>query len=156
MSAQSTRSSAAGELVPRGDRLRYLQIFRVAVAAAVAAVALGFPDARVVELTALGAATGGYLLLALGTHVAARLLHGDGGIVIFGGMLMADGLYLAWTSYGTGGFDSPIRYLILLHLITVALLASFRTGLKLALWHSLLLLVVHYAQQSEILKPLPA
>src|SRR5439155_610987 len=47
-------------------------------------------------------------------------------------------------------------FLILLHLISVALLASFRTGLQLALWHSLLLLVVHYAQQSRLLEPLPA
>ena len=30
-----------------------------------------------------------------------------------------------------------------------ALLASYRTGMKLAMWHSLLLLVVYYAQQAE-------
>jgi diguanylate cyclase (GGDEF)-like protein len=51
----------------------------------------------------------------------------------------------------TGGSASPLRYLILLHLVAVALLASYRTGLKLAMWHSLLLWVGYQAQKSEVL-----
>ena len=152
MSAQP-RSSSASELVPLADRLRYLQVFRLLVMASVIAAALAFPHARVVPFESLALATGGYLLLTVATFAVGRFLHGGGGLLVFGGMLIADGLYLAWTSYGTGGFESPIRYLILLHLITVALLASFRTGLKLALWHSLLLMVVHYAQEARILEP---
>ena len=38
-----TSTSSTSELVPLADRLRYLQAFRVAVVAAVAAVTLGFP-----------------------------------------------------------------------------------------------------------------
>ncbi|CAA9538406.1 MAG: hypothetical protein AVDCRST_MAG85-4353, partial [uncultured Solirubrobacteraceae bacterium] len=59
-----------------------------------------------------------------------------------------------YASYVTGGSGSPVRYLIVLHLIAVALLASYRTGMKLALWHSLLLLVVYYGQDAELLRPL--
>ena len=43
--------------------------------------------------------------------------------------------------YATGGTQSPIRFLVFLDLVAVSLLASYRTGLKIALWHSLLLFV---------------
>src|SRR3954454_25220674 len=149
-----TASASTSELVPLADRLRYLQVFRVAVIAAVAAVTFAFPDALVVDRLVIAAATAGYVVLAGLGQLAWRLSERVG-MLLFGALLMADGVYLAWTSYGTGGFASRIRYLILLHLITVALLASFRTGLKLALWHSLLLLVVHYAQEARILARTP-
>src|SRR3954454_17532942 len=149
-----TASASTSELVPLADRLRYLQVFRVAVIAAVAAVTFAFPDALVVDRLVIAASTAAYVVLAGLGQLAWRLSERVG-MLLFGALLMADGVYLAWTSYGTGGFASPIRYLILLHLITVALLASFRTGLKLALWHSLLLLVVHYAQQAGQLKAMP-
>jgi two-component system, cell cycle response regulator len=156
MSAQTTTNAASSELVPLSDRLRYLQVFRVAVVAALWATVALLPEAVTVEKLHLAAATGLYVLLAAATHVASRLSSGRLGVLAFGSMLMADAIFLAWTSYGTGGFASPIRYLVLLHLIAVALLASFRTGLKLALWHSLLLMVVHYAQEAKILEPLAA
>ena len=74
------------------------------------------------------------------------------GLPLFGALLIADGVFLAWASWATGGSHvSPVRYLIILHLIAVALLASHRTGMKLALWHSLMLLVVRYAQQADVL-----
>ena len=46
----------------------------------------------------------------------------------------------------TGGTQSPIRFVVYLHLVAVSLLASYRTGLKIALWDSLLLFVILYAQ----------
>src|SRR3954454_10964520 len=150
--AKTTASSS--ELVPLEDRLRYLQGFRLAVVLAVAAVTFGFADALVVDRLDVARATAGYVALVALGQLLWRIWR-RGRVLVFGTLLMADGVYLAWTSYGTGGFASPIRYLILLHLITVALLASFRTGLKLALWHSLLLLVVHYAQQAGQLKAMP-
>jgi diguanylate cyclase (GGDEF)-like protein len=42
---------------------------------------------------------------------------------------------------------------MVVHVIAVVLLASYRTGLKLALWHSLLLLVGFHAQQGGMLEP---
>ena len=68
-------------------------------------------------------------------------------------LLIFDGLYLAYAMYITGATQSPIRFLIYLHLVAVSLLASYRTGLKIALWHSLLLFVVLYAQAAALLPP---
>ena len=59
----------------------------------------------------------------------------------------------ALAMYATGGTHSPMRFLIYLHLVAVSLLASYRTGLKIALWHSLLLFVVLYAQAAMLLPP---
>ena len=138
-------SAAASELVPIADRLRYLQIFRFVLAAVVALVGFLERDSLDVPPAQLALATGGYLGLSLLGYVVWRLVK-RAGLALFGGLLIADGVFLAAASYGTGGAESPIRYLIILHLIAVALLASHRTGMKLALWHSLLLLVVHYAE----------
>src|SRR4051812_32080709 len=148
-------TASSSELVPLEDRLRYLQGFRLAVVLAVVAVTFAFADALVVDRTDLAEATGAYVALVAVGQLLWRVWH-SGRVLVFGTLLIADGVLLAWTSYATGGFASPLRYLILLHLITVALLASYRTGLKLALWHSLLLLVVHYAQEGGQLHPLDA
>jgi diguanylate cyclase (GGDEF)-like protein len=103
----------------------------------------------------VGAVTAVYLLVTLGTLAAHRLPRGTA-VALYGLSLMLDGIFLAWASYVTGGAGSPARYLILLHLMTVVLLASYRTGMKLALWHSLLLVVVFYAQDGGLLRPLDA
>ena len=145
--------AASGELVPITDRLRYMQAFRFMLAAVVGIVAWLSRGSLETSAATLGALTGAYLALSLVTHAAWRLSR-RGGLALFGVMLMVDGAYLAWVSYATGGAASPLRYLILLHLIAVALLASYRTGMKLACWHSLLLLVVYYAQEAEVLRPL--
>jgi two-component system cell cycle response regulator len=66
-------------------------------------------------------------------------------------LIIVDGAFLAWASYGTAGLGSPVGYLILLQLTTVSLIASWRTGLKLAIWSSLLLLSAYYAQRAGVL-----
>ena len=43
-------------------------------------------------------------------------------------------------------------YLVLVYLAAVTLLGSYRTGLKVALWQSLMLLSVFYAQKDGILQ----
>ncbi len=63
------------------------------------------------------------------------------GSALLNSLLLLDGLYLAFAMYGTGGTQSPIRFLVYLDLVAVSLLASYRTGLKIALWDSLLLFV---------------
>jgi diguanylate cyclase (GGDEF)-like protein len=55
--------------------------------------------------------------------------------------------------YQTGGTQSPLRFLVYIHVIAVTLLASYRTGLKIALWHSLLYFSVFYAQVARIVAP---
>ena len=153
MSESNTNSRGAGELVPIADRMRYMQGFRALVVVAVAIVSLIAHDTLATTYAVLGAVTGGYVAASALTHLAWRVSR-RGGLALFGVMLMIDGVYLAWTSYATGGAVSPLRFVIVLHLVTVALLASHRTGMKVAGWHSLLLLVVFYAQQGELLRPL--
>ena len=143
---QSGRTSA--ELVPIADRLRFMQVFRLVIAAVVVffgAVVDGAP------VTALSMGTLAFLFVSLFGELLWRGFRSRG-LVLFGGMLIVDGAYLAWAAYQTGAGDSPLRHLVVLHLIAVALLASYRTGLKLAIWHSLLLLLVFELQQRTALE----
>jgi signal transduction histidine kinase len=64
--------------------------------------------------------------------------------------LLTDGVYLCWAIYATGGAFSSLRFLLLVHVVAVTLLASYRTGLKIAVWDSLLYLVVLYAQAADV------
>ena len=92
------------------------------------------------------------IVLALGAQAFWQISRRRG-LALFGVTLIVDGLYLASVSYATGATASPLRLLILVHIIAVALLASYRTSLKIALWHSMLLFVVFYGQEARILQP---
>ena len=147
------QSHASSDLVPIADRMRYLQGLRFFIALGVIALAAVAGRAFDASGRTVGLATIAWLCLSFVTAAAWRVSR-RGGIVLFGSMLMVNGVYLAWASYASGGAGSPVRYLIVLHLIAVALLASYRTGMKLALWHSLLLLLVYYGQKDGVLRPL--
>jgi two-component system cell cycle response regulator len=150
MSQTTSNTAAAGELVPIADRLRYMLRFRILVVLGVgAATALAWKQLYV-PAQLIGAGTAAFVLLALVTHAAWNFSR-RGGVALFGFMVMVDGAYLAAVAYATGGSLSPARYLIVLELLTVSLLASHRTGMKLAMWHSLLLLVTYYAQKGHVL-----
>lgn len=138
------------DLVPVAERLRYMQLFRLGVAALAVVFAGVAPDLfSDLRFSQVAAGTGAFLLV---TAVSEGLSRIGWQRAVFGGMLIVDGIYLAWLAYSTGGIASPFRYLVLLHLVAVVLLASYRTGLKLALWHSLLLFVVFHAQEAGILE----
>src|SRR4051794_12530466 len=89
--------------------------------------------------------------MCLLAEAAWRLMRRRG-LWLFGGLLMLDGVYLAAAAYLTGGTSGSVRYLVLVHLGAVTLLASYRTGVKLALWHSLLQLCAFYASRAGILQ----
>jgi len=147
-----TRRTAAangGELVPLTERVRYMLVFRVLAAAGVTAT---IPLAREHLFAAedtIAAVTTAYLALALSAHTTWRLVRKPRA-TLFGLMLIVDGAYLAWAAYATGGAASPVRYLIVLELLAVSLLASYRTGIKLAIWQTLLLVAVYYAQKGGV------
>ena len=148
--ASTATNAAASELVPIADRLRYLQAFRFLLVALVAFAAWVERDNLTARPRDVLAVTAAYLVGTLVIHGVWRVAK-RAGLAAFGMLLIVDGVYLAWAGWATGGSTSPVRYLVILHLIAVALLASHRTGMKLALWHSLMLLVVRYAQQAEVL-----
>ncbi|MDQ3953187.1 MAG: sensor domain-containing diguanylate cyclase [Actinomycetota bacterium] len=136
-------------MVSLGERLGYLQALRAVLALVVLASAAVSRDVVGAGVEDLLLVCVGYLVVSAtgeGLRRAGRIR----GLFTVGGMLLVDGLFLAWVLYLTGGTESPLRFLVYVHLIAVTLLASYRTGLKIALWHSLLFFVVFYAQVSGI------
>ncbi|MET0420984.1 MAG: GGDEF domain-containing protein [Acidimicrobiia bacterium] len=57
--------------------------------------------------------------------------------------VLVDGVALALVVSATGGARSPLLFLVFLDVVAATLLVSYRTGLKLALWCALLLLLAH-------------
>ena len=152
MGVNSRIRTASDELVPLAQRMRYMRLFRVAICFVVVAFAGYAPDVVRATPLQLGKGVAVYLGVSFLAEGLWRLL-GKRGLYLFGAMLIVDGIFLAWMAYLTGGAASSLMNLILLHLVAVTLLASYRTGLKLAMWHSLLLLVVYYAQEAVMKVP---
>jgi diguanylate cyclase (GGDEF)-like protein len=134
------------------ERMSNLLLLRIALAVIVLAWAAFRPEALGVSYPVLAGVTVGYLFVSIAFEVVRRRTV-RAGFTILNSLLLLDGLYLAFAMYATGGTQSPMRFLIYLHLVAVSLLASYRTGLKLALWDSLLLFVVLYAQAAMLLPP---
>jgi two-component system, cell cycle response regulator len=147
----STPASSAGsqEVAPLGERMGHLQLVRAGLVAVVLAAATFMADVVGAAVSDLMLASAAFLLLTA-TVEALRRMGGRRGLLAVGGMLLMDGAYLAWVMYQTGGTQSPLRFLVYIHVIAVTLLASYRTGLKIALWHSLLYFSVFYAQVARI------
>jgi diguanylate cyclase (GGDEF)-like protein len=134
------------------DRMVLLTGLRVGMAAVVVTWSIARPELLGVLLAALIGVIAAYVALALIAEPVRRRL-GERGHVVIGLMLLVDGAALALAMYATGGTQSPIRFLIYLQLVAVSLLCSYRTGLKVALWHSLLLFVVLYLQAALLVPP---
>jgi len=143
------------QLLPLTERTRHLQFLRLGFTVVVLASGLfaqgvvGAPVGRLALPTVL------YLLLVLGMERLREVRMGRG-LRLLGASLLLDSVYLAWVMYQTGGAASPLRFLIYIQLLGVTLLASYRTGLKIALWHTLLFFMVFYAQAAGILEPTDA
>jgi len=131
------------------ERMGHLLLLRAALALMVVGWSAVRPEGLGLPFAALAATSVGYLAIAIVAEIVRRRTSGLG-FWLLSGLLILDGLYLAFANYATGGTQSPMRFLIYLHLVAVSLLASYRTGLKVALWHSLLLFVVLYAQAAEL------
>jgi diguanylate cyclase (GGDEF)-like protein len=134
------------------DRMTYLLGLRLAFGAIVLTWSALRPEALGAPFATLAGITAGYVVLSAFVEWARRHA-GRFGFTLLSALLLLDGLYLAYAMYATGGTQSPMRFLAYLHLVAVSLLASYRTGLKIALWHSLLLFVVLYAQAAQLLPP---
>ena len=127
------------ELVPVLARVQWLALVRVTLGGLVLFARIALPDIVPGSLTDLGMATGAYLA----AETAADLLraHFGGDRHLLNLMLFIDGLYLAYIANATGGQGSVLRSLITLHVVAVMLLVSYRTGLKVAAWHLILLFI---------------
>jgi signal transduction histidine kinase len=150
-SASAAARPAPAELVPIAERIRYLLALRVAFALFVLSLGWLAPGLLGTSFGLFASATGAYLLLAVVPEVA-RGLRRPNLLPLIGATLLLDGIFLAWVTYASGGAQSPLRFLVYLHVVAVTLLGSYRTGLKIAAWHSLLLLVAFYAQGGGFLQ----
>jgi len=131
------------------DRMSYLLGLRVAIGLIIATWAMLRPEALMVDFEIVAAWTAVYLGLAIVGELLRRRA-GRFGYAVMTALLLVDGLYVAAAMYVTGGTQSPIRFIAYLQLVGVSLLASYRTGLKMALWDSLLLFVLLYAQAAML------
>jgi signal transduction histidine kinase len=137
------------ELLSIGERARYLFWLRIALAAAPVAFAIVEPERLAVGLGIVAGASACYLLLA----AVPQLLEGRGRTVVdpvVRGLPLLDGLFLGTAVAVTGGATSPLRYLAFAHVMAVTLLLSYRSGLKLALWHTMLYLLVASSEPSGL------
>jgi two-component system, cell cycle response regulator len=146
-STNSAERSKAADLVSLADRMVYMQALRVGLAGIVMLAAVLAPSLIHADIGELALSTAAYLLCSAGVEAVCRI-RGTRSARTLGWMLIADGVFIAWAMYLTSGTQSPLRFLAYLHIIAVTLAASYRTGLKVALWHSLLFFVVFYAQFS--------
>lgn len=146
--AARTEPFASDVLVSLAERMGSLHLVRVALTVVVLATALTapsvLPDDRVVWVSVVfvGAST----LLEL-----LRRLAGGRGLPVIAFVLLLDAVYLSWVIYLSGGTASPLRFLLFGHLVAVTLIGSYRTGVKLAAWYSLLYLATSYAQATGML-----
>lgn len=140
----------AQEVLSIGERSRYLFVLRAGLAAAPVVQALIAPEEMLLPVTAVLAGSVLYLSVSSIPHLLER---GSRTLVLplLRGMLLLDGIFLAGIMAISGGVTGPLRFLALVHVVAVILLFSYRSGLKLALWHSLLYLLVVYSEPLGLL-----
>ncbi len=152
-SHRTARGRADGsEVVPLSERAAYLQAVRAGFAVVVMATALFVPSLADTSRVTLALVTVAYVAAAALPQVLRRLGK-EGVLPLVQGMLLLDGIYLVYAMYATGGTESPLRLLVYVHLVAVTLLASYRTGLKIALWHTLLYLLLFEGEATGVLQP---
>src|SRR3954447_26903367 len=147
---RSELSVQRSDLVSLADRLGALQLVRLGLALVVLLVARD-PSQLGLTVRTVAPITAAYLLVTVATEAFRRLL-GLRGLGLAGVMLLVDGVYLAVVMAPVGGPRSVLVVLVYIHLIAVTLLTSWRTGLKLAVWHALLM-VAGYAAAVDGVAP---
>jgi signal transduction histidine kinase len=128
------------EVVPLSERTGYLEILRACIAAIILGTIALRPNVGTVDAGLVLAVTGIYLAVSV-VPSALRRFDVTNVLALAQGTLLADGIYLAWITFVTGGATSPLRFLLFVHVVVVTLLVSYRTGLKVTAWNSLLFLV---------------
>jgi hypothetical protein len=128
------RGPGAGELVSLAERAGMLGAVRCVFLAVVLLYAVFAPNDLVASETELAGVSLAYLSLLI---VPWLLWHRstNGAVLIIGGTLLVDGVFIAWAIYSTGGTESPLWFLVFAHVVAVTLLGSSRTGLKVTVWH---------------------
>ncbi len=137
---------AHAEQSPVSDRLLVLQFVRLVVVVALLVVpaAAGVATRDVVAIALV------YLVFVAGVELARRLAP-QRVAALLSWTVLVDGAAVALAVAVTGGYRSPLLFLVFLDVMAVTLVASYRTGLKLALWCALLLLLAHAAGEAGVI-----
>ena len=139
------------ELLPLASRVRALSVFRAAVVVVVAVTATVWDGSwRLPVVTLVVGGVAWWMLAALLGAITVRFRQR--GLPLIGLVLLLDGVGLQVVAFAANGLDGPLHYLILAHLAVVCLVGSYRTGLKLAVWQSLLSLAMFEAATMGVLE----
>lgn len=133
----SARAPATPELVPLSERQRWVGYLRAAIAVTLVGAALSGATPLRVAGEVLVATSGLYVVGLFAVHEWHRSRERRGTVAL-GAALLLDGVYLVWATVITGGLAGVAPLLVAFHVAGVTLLVSYRTGVKLAVWHALL------------------
>src|SRR5918996_1762757 len=142
--------SRPGQMTPLAERMGHLQALRLGLCLVVLATSAMVPSLLGAGYREILLPTAGYLFVS-GLAEGLRRTVLKRGLGVVGLSLLIDGLYLGWVVFLTGGSESPLRFLLYVHLVAVTLLASYRTGLKIALWHSFIFYLGYYGREAGFL-----
>ncbi len=144
--APSLRAGSGVEVAPLSHRVSAMAAFRLVQACLVTGIGIAYPDLPGVpiRLTVVYLVVTGLLSLAVLTPARSLAVKG------FGISLLVDGTFLQY-AHEQLGHRPAIDALIVAQLAAVCLLASFRTGLKLAVWQSVLMVFYWRAEESGLL-----
>ncbi len=131
------------------DRARHLWLLRLGSCVVVVATSLAWPSITSVPWSWLACGAAGYLAVSAGALAAVWSGRRIALAALQAG-LMLDGIFLAAAIGATGGASSPLALLLGVHVVGVTLACSYRTGLKLAIWNTLLFLWVTQAIQAGL------
>ncbi len=137
------------ELVPLADRTGVLHAFRLAMVLTALGLVLVVPQFMGVSARSLMEVTAVYLLFVVTSEVARQVVH-TRRLMLVGAGLLADGIWICYVVTQTGGPGSVLASLVVLHVVATTLLASYRTGLKIAVWHCLLFVIAYYAMSTGL------
>jgi two-component system, cell cycle response regulator len=136
------------------QRFGALQCVRMVIVVLVIAAAAAVPRQLGMTLGQVLPLSLGYLAICLGGQIVDEMWEKGSPAsssrhprALFQQMLLpVDSLYLAVLSVPSGGAQSDFIWLFTVQLISVTLLASPRTGVRLAMWDSALLLAITFLQ----------
>jgi diguanylate cyclase (GGDEF)-like protein len=151
------QSLASAEHTSLDQRLGALQAVRLVVVGLVCAAAASFPHELGLGLLQVLPFSAAYLGLCLAGQLADHLMARAPGDSRGKGrrrsqapvqqmLLPVDSVYLALLTVPAGGAQSDVLLLFTVQLISVTLLASPRTGVRLAMWDSALLVAISVLQ----------
>ncbi|MBI4939705.1 MAG: GGDEF domain-containing protein [Actinobacteria bacterium] len=145
----AAKGASGVEIVPLGDRVAAMVGFRVLYLVVLHGMllALHLPQVRTVLV-----ASAVYLALTTLLSLAVRVASTPVAARCFGVALLVDGLFVTYLRE-TLGHRAGVDIGPLALLVAVVLLASFRTGIKVALWLSVLFLVALRSQETGLLPP---